>query len=362
MGRDHFGIAGLFQQIALGSKVIGELTFDLEKAMHGKRAQALDCSAPIFVTGMARAGTTALLRALYAQELVATLTFRDLPFLLAPNIWDRISARVRDDVKAQPRGQDDGILQSLDSPEALEEAFWRVFDGNLYIGKRSLRAYVPPIQTVNDYSMYVRLIMLRYGGQRYIAKNNNNVLRLSGLLHAFPDAVIVHPFRDPVQHVGSLMHHFDRAVKLHRKDSSKLSYMNYLAHHEFGLAHKPFSFPNTVLRGSDTKDPNYWLGHWIDLYSFLMAQPEQISRQQIFVDMDSVAQDAQIADALICGLIQTEPNAYPAFRKALQRDVKGLNPMMLRQAYNLAAEMRSRAVFKNTELQPRSLPAEDRIS
>jgi len=362
MGRDHFGIAGLFQKIALGSKVIGELTFDLEKAMYGKRAVAVDFSPPIFVTGMARAGTTALLRALYAQELFATLTFRDLPFLLAPNIWNRISARLRHDVKAQPRGQDDGILQSLDSPEALEEAFWRVFDGNLYIGKRSLRAYVPPIQTLNDYSIYVRLIMLRHGGQRYIAKNNNNVLRLSGLLHAFPDAVIVHPFRDPVQHVGSLMYHFDRAVNLHKTDRSKLSYMNYLAHHEFGLAHKPLSFPNTALRGSDTDDPNYWLGHWIDLHSFLMAQSEQVSRQQIFVDMDSVACDAQVADTLICDLIQSDPKTYPAFRKCVQRDVKGLNPMLLRQAYNLAAEMRSRTVFKTTDLQSRPLPAADRMS
>ena len=352
MAGDYSEPARLFQQMALGSKAIAELTFDLEKAVYGERAAALDCGPPIFVAGMARAGTTALLRALYAQELFATLTFRDLPFLLAPNIWNRISARFRNNVKAQPRGQDDGILQGLDSPEALEEAFWRVFDGKRYIGKRLLRAYDPPIQTLKDYGIYVRLIMLRDGGQRYIAKNNNNVLRLRGLLQAFPDAVIVHPFRDPVQHVGSLMHHFDRAVTLHTKDRSKLSYMNYLAHHEFGLAHRPFSFPNTALRGIDTDDPNYWLGHWIDLHSFLMTQSVQVSRQQIFVDMDAVASDAQAADALICGLIQTDLKTYPVFRTALQRDVKGLNPTMLRQAHSLAAEMRSRVVFNSNESPP----------
>ena len=355
MGRDHCNATEIFQQMALGSKVIAELTFDLEKARHGERAAVLNYGPPVFVTGMARAGTTALLRALYAQELFTTLTFRDLPFLLAPNIWNRISARFRQNVTDQPRGQDDGIMQSLDSPEALEEAFWRVFDGNRYIGKRSLRAYAPPIQTLNDYGIYVRLIMLRGGGQRYIAKNNNNVLRLLGLLHVFPDAVIVHPFRDPVQHVGSLIHHFDRALKLHSKDRSKLRYANYLAHHEFGLAHRPFSFSNTALRCSDIEDPNYWLGLWIDLHSFLLTQSEQVSRQQIFVDMDAVAGDTRVADALICGLVQTDLKTYPAFRTALQRDVKGLNPMMLRQAYNLAAEMRSRTVFKNTEQQPRSM-------
>jgi hypothetical protein len=347
MGRDSFGISEFFQQITLGSKVVAELTFDLEKAVHGTIAAALKCGPPIFITGMARAGTTALLRALFAQEIFATLTFRDLPFLLAPNIWNRISARFHREAKVRPRGQNDGILQGLDSPEALEEVFWRVFDGNSYIGKRSLQAYAPSIQTLNDYSTYIRLILLRYGGQRYLAKNNNNVLRLPALLQVFPDATIIHPFRDPVQHIGSLMHHFNRAVKIQSMDRSKLSYSNYLAHHEFGLTHRPFSFPNTSLREGDTEDPNYWLGHWIDLYSFLMAQSEQVSRRQIFIDMDAVSNDAQVADSLIYGLTQTQLKTYPAFRTAIKRNVKGLKPTMLRQAYNLADEMRSRILQKN---------------
>lgn len=343
MAGDHYRISGLFQQIALGSKIIAELTFDLEKAMYGKRAAALECGPPIFVTGMARAGTTALLRALDAQRIFATLTFRDLPFLLAPNIWDRISARFRHDVAAQPRGQDDGILQGLDSPEALEEAFWRVFDGSRYIGKGSLKAYAPPLESLNDYRVYVRLIQLRYGFSRYLAKNNNNVLRLSGLLDTFPDAVIVHPFRDPVQHVGSLMHHFAHAVGTQSTDRLKLRYMNHLAHHEFGLGHRPFLFPGKSPRGSDTNNPNYWLGHWIDLHSFLMKQPEPVRRQQMFVDIDAVAGDSRVADALICSLIGAEPKSYPAFRTAVQRDVEGLDPKMLREAYDLATKMRHRS-------------------
>lgn len=347
MGRDYCDFGALFQRITLGSKVVAEFTFDLEKAIHGESAAALECGPPIFITGMARAGTTALLRALHAQEQFAALTFRDLPFLLAPNIWNQISARFHREVTVQPRGQDDGILQGLDSPEALEEAFWRVFDGNRYIGKISLQAYTPSIQTLNDYRTYIRLILLRHGGQRYLAKNNNNVLRLPALLHAFPNATIVHPFRDPVQHIGSLMHHFNRAVKSHSIDRSKLSYSSYLAHHEFGLAHRPFSFPNTPLREGDTQDPNYWLGHWIDLYSFLMVQSEQVRRQQIFVDMDAVSSDTQVADAVIYGLTQTKPKTYLPFRKAIERNVKGLKPTMLRQAYDLAFEMRSRIVQKN---------------
>ena len=342
MALDYSGPAKLFQRLALGSKVIAELTFDIEKALFGKRAAALENSSPIFVTGMARGGTTAMLRALNAQPIFATLTFRDLPFLLAPNLWHRISDRFRHDVAAQARGQDDGILQDLDSAEALEEAFWRVFDGSFYIGKQSLQAYSPRIATLDDYRSYVQLILLRYGGSRYLAKNNNNVLRLPGLLRAFPDAMIVHPFRDPVQHVGSLMHHFFHAVRTQSTDPFKLSYMSHLAHYEFGLDHRPFSFPGQSPRGNDTKDPNYWLGHWIDLHSFILNQPEEVRHKQYFLDMDQLASSSELADSVVFDLVGAKPTPYPNFRPAVKRVVKGLEPSALRQAHDLAAEMRNR--------------------
>lgn len=342
MASDYSGPARLFQQMALGSKVVAELTFDIEKAVFGKRAAALECGPPIFISGMARAGTTALLRALNAQPMFATLTFRDLPFLLAPNLWNRIGRRSRRDAPAQARGQDDGILQGLDSPEALEEAFWRVFDGSFYIEKRSLRAYSPRLATLDDYRTYVRLILLRYGGSRYLAKNNNNVLRLPGLLHAFPDAIIVHPFRDPVQHIGSLMHHFAHAVETQGKDPFKLSYMSHLAHYEFGLDHRPFTFPGKLPRGNGAKDPNYWLGHWIDLHSFIIDQPEEVCRHQHFVDMDKLASSSEVADNFICDLVGVKPRPYPSFRSAVNRVVEGFEPSALRQANSLAAEMRRR--------------------
>lgn len=345
MAREYSGPARLFQRLALGSKAIAELSFDIEKAVFGKGAAAVDSSSPIFVTGMARGGTTAMLRALNAQPMLATLTFRDLPFLLAPNLWSRIGDRFRHDVAAQPRGQDDGILQGLDSPEALEEAFWRVFDGNLYIGKQLLEAYSPPIATLDSYRCYVQLILLRHNGSRYLAKNNNNVLRLPGLLRAFPDAIIVHPFRDPIQHVGSLMHHHAHAVRTQSTDRFKLSYMNHLAHYEFGSDHRPFSFPGQPPRGNDTTDPNYWLGHWIDLHSFILNQPEQVRQNQYFVDMDALAGSLKLADNVIVDLVGCAPTPYPKFRNAVKRCIKGLEPSVVRQANYLAAKMRSRCRY-----------------
>ena len=43
------------------------------------------------------------------------------------------------------------------------------------------------------------------GRTRYLSKNNNNILRLPALARAFPQALILIPFRDPLTHAASLL-------------------------------------------------------------------------------------------------------------------------------------------------------------
>ena len=63
----------------------------LENIFMGDRERDL-ASPPIFVTSIARGGTTALLNALSNVPSVATHLYRDMPFLLAPRLWDKIWA------------------------------------------------------------------------------------------------------------------------------------------------------------------------------------------------------------------------------------------------------------------------------
>lgn len=342
--------SNLFERMALGSNAIAEMTFDIEAARFGKAARALPCEAPVFVTGLARAGTTALLRALFAQRCFATLTFRDLPFPLAPNSWSRLG-KMRH-ATSMERGQEDGIFQDLDSPEALEEIFWRVFDHRRYIASDRLASYTVPKETLDAYALYVRLILLRYGGSRYLAKNNNNILRLDSLHKAWPDALFIHPFRDPLQHSASLYHHHLKAMEQQRDHPARLHYMNHLVHHEFGLGHRPFAFVADADVGAcDGLD--HWLRQWIAAYQFLLERHHLLGDRQCFVDIDHMAAQPEAADHLIRVVTAATPLPYPPFRAAKARNFPVADPILLQQAREVHEMLIIRA---RTAVQAQSIP------
>ena len=75
----------------------------------------------VFVAGVARSGTTILLNAIYDSDEFASLSYADMPFVLAPNLWSKISSTSKHLIKERAHG--DGIKVSSDSPEAFEEVF-----------------------------------------------------------------------------------------------------------------------------------------------------------------------------------------------------------------------------------------------
>ena len=72
----------------------------------------------IFVSGLARSGTTILLNALYESDEFASLTYRDMPFVLAPNLWSKLSNGKEKNNKVE-RAHGDGIKVSTESPDCL---------------------------------------------------------------------------------------------------------------------------------------------------------------------------------------------------------------------------------------------------
>ena len=75
-------------QLALSSQFIRETTFDVESSLF-LNEQKIDND--VFVAGLARSGTTILLNALYESSEFASLSYKDMPFVLAPNLWSKLS-------------------------------------------------------------------------------------------------------------------------------------------------------------------------------------------------------------------------------------------------------------------------------
>ena len=127
--------------MALGVPFISKVSFDLDGLLPIKRQDNPD-ERHVFVSGLARAGTTILMRTFFDTGQFRSLSYRDMPFVLMPGIWKNLSKSFQKQEKAKERAHGDGIYVDFDSPEAFEEVFWRTFSGNEYINDNCLQA--PP--------------------------------------------------------------------------------------------------------------------------------------------------------------------------------------------------------------------------
>ncbi len=112
------------------------------------------------------------------------------------------------------------------------------------------------------------------GQTRYLSKNNNNLLRMNDIRKALPNAIIIVPFRDPIQQSTSLLGQHRLFSERHRDDPFSHSYMRWLGHHEFGLTHKPFRFkPHEVITSEHLypDDINYWVLRWCEAYEHILS-------------------------------------------------------------------------------------------
>jgi Sulfotransferase family len=286
----------ILHRLALGWTGAIETSFDLEWAAFGRRAGAIPVERPIFVCGLARAGSSLAARTIAAAPGLASPRYRDMPFPLAPNCWARLAGRRR--LEAAPRGHGDGLGHDLDTPEAIEEVFWRCFEGDRYLRPEGLAPVPPELETLERLRRYMALVLLAGRGRRYVSKNNNNILRVASLAEAFPDALFVHPFRHPAAQAASLERQHVRAAGRQRADPFRLRYAEWLGHHEFGLGRRPFLLPG----GNGD-----WVAAWGAVYRHLLEQPEGVRGRQFFLDYDALCRTPGAVLGALGRFLGTEP-------------------------------------------------------
>ncbi|NND67906.1 MAG: sulfotransferase, partial [Halioglobus sp.] len=271
---DYGLLSRLLHKLALDYTFIGEACFDIEQLSAGEIA----VEKPVFIVGLARSGTTALLTNIYETGVFRSLTYKDMPFVLMPGVWSKLSSSHSADMEKKERAHGDGILVNAESPEAFEEVFWRTFCHDRYIHEDRLVPHKVSKDTLEKFRQFVASVVNSAADerqQRYLAKNNNNLLRLPIIRRAFADAKIIVPFRDPLQQSISLMSQHRLFCERHGEDPFSLKYMNWLAHHEFGLGHRPFRFDETDSAPGDPADINYWLSIWNNSYRHVLATADE---------------------------------------------------------------------------------------
>ena len=234
-------------RLALSSNFMREVMFDVESSVISINQTD---NKHVFVSGLARSGTTILLNALYESDEFASLSYKDMPFVLAPNLWSKLSPNKKN-IDSVERAHGDGVKVSTESPEAFEEVFWMTFAEDHK-------------DTKEKFKNYVQLINHKYQKKRYLSKNNQNIKRLELISKIFPNSKILIPFRNPIQHAYSLLVQHQRFIEYSKKDAFISNYMKWIGHTEFGPNYVPIN--NKGLCFDDNLNINHWLEQWYLTY------------------------------------------------------------------------------------------------
>jgi len=286
----------LLHHVAFTSPKVQQALCALEDDLFASRLAAVhDGGREVFVTGLPRSGTTLLLEMLYATGEFATFTYRHMPFILAPLLWERLSRLSRRAAATRERAHGDGMDVSFDSPEAFEEVVWLSYLRERYVRPDRILPLAPdldPGPLAKALRGTIRKLILLEGARRakpprYLSKNNANIARLGLLARLFPSATILIPFRHPLAHVGSLMTQHERFLHEQTADRFSRNYMRWIGHFEFGAELRPIDFDGWIgtrqrLQGVDT---GFWLRYWTAAYRHALTH---CPSNAVFVDFDAL--------------------------------------------------------------------------
>lgn len=272
----------------------------IETSWLRERLANIQIDRPIYITGLARSGSTILLELLASHPDTATHTYRDFPLVHIPVWWnwflDNAGNRKEELVE---RTHKDGIYVTQESPEAMEEVVWMAFFpvchdpsvSNVFHRSDGTEKFK------EFYYAHIRKILLLRDGIRYLAKGNYNISRLEYLHSLMPEARFIIPVRDPIGHTASLLKQHRLFCDAETKDPRVLNYMRRSGHFEFGLDRRPINLGciDTVNRieklWREGHEVRGWGVHWAAVYGFvvnLLERDEELARQCIVVHYDDL--------------------------------------------------------------------------
>ena len=228
----------------------------------------------IFITGLARAGTTSLLQSISELEEFGSLRYKYMPFTLSPTLAKIYNENFyKPDYTSSERMHEDGLRISLESAECLDEPYWIQCLLKDNLNKESMGPHTVSRDLAKGYGYLLDYFSKIENKKRMVIKNNNNHLRLISLSKFFPKSKFLVVFRSPLSHARSLLNIHAKLSFKQSKENFILEYMDLIGHWEFGKGKKPFIYKKgqlKTLNNLDASDLNYWLEQWIYTYEWLL--------------------------------------------------------------------------------------------
>jgi hypothetical protein len=295
----------LLHRLAFSTPSIQLIAADIEKSVFGSAYKTVVAEKPIFITSLPRAGTTLMIEVLHRFPSLATHTYRDMPFVMAPILWSRLNTAFRKRVEPRERAHGDGMQIGYDSPEAFEEILWRTFWPEKYTDT-GIALWGPDDIKTEARAFFVehmkKIIALRRPDRmqdgRYISKNNGNIARLDLIGRMFPDAKILVPVRHPLAHAASLLRQHRNFTELHKDEAFIRRYMADVGHYEFGDLHRPIAFLgiDKLLSNRNPLQIDYWLAYWIASFEYVLERRDKV----ILISYETICADGRRGLTDIC--------------------------------------------------------------
>lgn len=230
---------------------------------------------PVYVSGLARSGTTITLELLHHSNVFSSFTYQYYPFISFPLIWNMIVGS-RGGGEAVERAHLDRIKVTAKSPEAIEEMIWMHF-----FPGRITDPDISSVLTEKDsnpafesfYKNSIRKMLLLGKKERYLAKGNYNLARIPYIHKLYPDARFIVLIREPEAHIASLMKQHYLFCKV--ANPRVLRYMKQIGHYEFGPHRIPPNYNSAekakkiVQAWTENSEIEGWARLWSDTYEFL---------------------------------------------------------------------------------------------
>lgn len=302
VGYAGYGITKFFNSL----KSISLLLDRIETMFMQNDIKMITIDRPIYITGLARAGTTIILEMLDKHPDLASHKYQNVLMPYLPDWFSEMANRFNFYKKPFERLHRDGIFVNRESPEAVEEVFWQKFFKNLHNEKVSnvLSKSDSNPKFEKFYELHLKKLILNQNCSRYLAKNNYLVSRLDYLLKIFPNSKILLIIRNPVEHIASLIKQSKLFRLLEQQNPLLPDWLKIVGHNEFGRNQMCINVGNTDLinevRKLWRKKTSYvkgWAFYWTSIYNFIADQLEtkkNLKKATLIVRYDELCETPEI--------------------------------------------------------------------
>lgn len=256
---------------------------NLESITLREEIDATEIDGPIYVSGIARAGTTILLELLSRHPELASHKYRDFPGMFVPTWWNQ--GQSSQELIPEERAHGDRLQVTQDSPEAMEEPLWMAFFADIHrsdVNNVLDRATENP-EFEQFYRDHLRKLLMVRARSRYLAKGNYNLTRLAYLQKIEPSAKFVVVVRNPRDHIASLIKQHRLFCRGQEQYPRALAHLQHVGHFEFGLDRRAICIGDEVAQevtelwqqGEEVRGS---ARHWASVYGWVLDQLESDAR------------------------------------------------------------------------------------